>query len=187
MGTVVVPFPSIKVGKYAELAIDSNNDGLFGPGDTIKYSIRILNQSPRDVVANGFTIVDPVLDQATYVAGSTKYSCSTGSALLNIADGVTGTPFPLDEAGLVSPCILKGKGGEHIISFLAKVNSSLSKKTITNSGVFKSNLGADLPFDVTIPVTVPVSCARFVMPRPQSLAFANCSSRSFRYKRSLFR
>jgi uncharacterized repeat protein (TIGR01451 family) len=157
MGTVVLPFPSIKVGKYAELAIDSNNDGLFGPGDTIKYSIRVMNQSPRDVAAGAYTITDPVLSQATYVVGSTKYSCSTGSTLLNIADGLTGTPFPLDEAGLVSPCILKGKGGEHIISFLAKINSSVTSSIVTNSGVFKSSLSADVPFDVTFPLSVPVS------------------------------
>jgi uncharacterized repeat protein (TIGR01451 family) len=163
LGTVVVPFPSVKVGKYAELATDVNKDGLYSPGDTIKYTIRVINQSPRDIAAGAFTIIDPVLDQATYVAGSTKYSCSVGSTLLNIADGPSNSPFPLDGTGLVSPCILKGKGGEHAISFLAKINSSLSKKTIVNSGTMKiPSLGPDLTFDVTIPVSVPVSVMIFV-------------------------
>jgi uncharacterized repeat protein (TIGR01451 family) len=153
LGTVVVPFPSLKVSKHVDLAVDSNGDGVINAGDTVTYTIRVVNQSPRDIAPAAFTVVDPALSQMTYISGTTRYSCSVGSTLLSISDSSSGTPFPLDE-GLTSKCLLKSKGGEHSISFQAKILST-AKDQLTNSGFLKSSVCADLPFEVTVPLIVP--------------------------------
>lgn len=150
----------MKVSKHVELVIDENKDGLFNPGETVRYSIRVLNQSPRSFHTAAFTIVDPVLDQMDYVTDSTVYSCGINGTSIPISDDIYGTPFPLDGAGLNSRCILGEKGGEHTISFLAKIHgiSQITKDMLKNCAILKSSLGPDVMFEVEVPLIKPDVC-----------------------------
>jgi uncharacterized repeat protein (TIGR01451 family) len=154
LGTVIVPFPSLKVSKHVALTTDINANGLYSAGSTVTYSIRVVNQSPKDIAAGGFTITDPVLNQMTYVPGSTKYTCSLGGNPIAVADSSTGTPFPLDVAGLASPCLIAKKGGEHLITFQAVISAGATK-VLSNSGTLKSNVTSDIPFGVDVPIYAP--------------------------------
>ncbi|GKZ00159.1 hypothetical protein MPSEU_000969100 [Mayamaea pseudoterrestris] len=154
LGTLVVPFPSIKVSKHIELTGDANGDGEYTAGDTVTYTIRIVNQSPREIAAGAFTILDPVLSQMSYITGSTRYSCGLGAVSSTVPDGTTGTKFPLDEVGLLSRCLLSSKGGEHAVSFQAKILDTAVNE-LKNAGILKSNVCGDLPFEVTVPLVVP--------------------------------
>lgn len=156
---MVVPFPSIKVSKHVELTGDANGDGLFNAGDTVTYTIRVNNQSPRDIATGAFTIFDPVLNQMEYIQGSTRYSCSSGSSLLTIADSSSGSRFPLDE-GLASRCVLGSKGGEHAISFRARILDNAVNE-LTNAGTLKSTITSDIPFEVTVPLVIPPKCTTY--------------------------
>jgi hypothetical protein len=43
LGTVVLPFPTIKVSKTVELLNDNDEDGKISPGDDLLYRIRVSN------------------------------------------------------------------------------------------------------------------------------------------------
>jgi uncharacterized repeat protein (TIGR01451 family) len=97
MGTTVLPFPTIDLSKDAEIVGD-DGDGEAVPGDTIRYTITITNRGISPV--DDLVVNDQVPDHTTYVAGSTV---ANGDA---ITDPATGTPFPLDEGGLLVPPVL---------------------------------------------------------------------------------
>lgn len=157
LGTVIVPFPSIKVSKHVELAEDINGDGLFGPGDTVNFIIRVSNQSARKIYKGDFTVVDPALDQMTYIDRSTKYMCSANTTFDISDDESNSTRFPLDDAGLASKCTLHGRGDEHVITFQARIVDAnlLTSDILTNLGTMRSNVGRDLSFEVTVPLVRP--------------------------------
>jgi uncharacterized repeat protein (TIGR01451 family) len=73
LGTVVIPFPSIKVSKTVELLHDNNADGEISPGDDLMYRIRVSNVGQVDIGPGVNTIVDDALDkQLTYRDASTS-------------------------------------------------------------------------------------------------------------------
>ena len=77
------PLPGLTAAKTATLAVDVDGDGKFDPGDTIEYTITVLNFTRVDIPADGYGIVDdasPVFDNTTYVAGSSLYTYATGAA-----------------------------------------------------------------------------------------------------------
>jgi hypothetical protein len=162
LGTVIVPFPTLKVSMHVELITDTSGDGLFGPSDTVEYTIRVINQSVRRLPNGCFTFVLPNLDQQTYIDGSTQYKCSANATFFGIADNKNGTKFPLDASGLSSKCALHGKGDEHVIAFRAKVveTEQLTSNTLGNSGVLRNTLGQDLPYEVSVPLVLPTMVRR---------------------------
>jgi hypothetical protein len=89
VGTVVLPFKSIFVSKWA-----SANPII--PGHRMTYTIRVTNVGQSNIRAGKFFIIDPVLDQANYVNGTTTYSCDLGITKIRIADSANGTAVPLD-------------------------------------------------------------------------------------------
>jgi hypothetical protein len=104
----------------------------------------------KDVVGNTLTVLDTLDSQTTYVPGSTMISSSQGSTTFTaVADGATGTPFPLDETGYVIPTYLNRRGGTVDIVFKVKVALVNDKSKIVNRGTVSQIGGGKVPFDAT--------------------------------------
>ena len=115
LGTLVPPLPGLTAAKTVTLVGDVDGDGKYDPGDTIEYTITVLNFTRVDIATGGYSIVDdfsPVFDNTTYLAGSTAYTYATApgpdgifgtaddvTTTVPIADNGSGTPFPLDSDG----------------------------------------------------------------------------------------
>ncbi len=102
LGTLIPALPILEAGKTSQLTTDADADGEISPGDTLLYSISIVNIGQVDLPAGSFNVLDffsPVFDDATYVTNSTFYDIN-GDAIPDqpIAD-VGATAFPLDEDG----------------------------------------------------------------------------------------
>ncbi len=85
------------VDKTAGLANDVNGDGMAGPGDTLAYTISVSNSSA--VTVEQVVVSDTIPLNTSYVTGTTTGDRGGGTA--SIPDGGSGTPFPLDEGGLL--------------------------------------------------------------------------------------
>lgn len=146
MGTVVTPFTTIRVSKYASVQSAI-------PGSRVTYTIRIQNVGQTNIRIGKFQIVDPYLDSANYVLGSTKYSADSGITSINIQDDRSGTPFPLDDTGLSSLYELGRRGGTHEVSFDVIIDPlQVNKTSIINTG-WVNETGRPLQyFKVEIPL-----------------------------------
>lgn len=147
LGTVVIPFPELRATKQAELVNDVNGDGLFSPGDKIRYTIRLVNVGQRDMSAGSLRIIDPLLNQMTYLSGTSNYVYGTNSRV--IPDDRNGTAFPLDGTGITTYFVLPRRGGTHEISFDAIIAdaTTLRSTDLTNSGFIDQGVGAPIiPF-----------------------------------------
>lgn len=92
VGYTVSPLPELVLDKTATLVVDANSDGKVGPGDMIEYSISITNRGV--VKALGVIVQDTVPTNSAYVLNSTKVDNNA------VSDDGSGTPFPLDGAGI---------------------------------------------------------------------------------------
>jgi hypothetical protein len=157
LGTVVIPLPVVEAGKSASLFTDLNSNGKFDPGDTIQYTITVLNFSRVDLPAGGYNVLDydtPVFDDASYVADSTKYTYNNGATTVAVPDSGA-TLFPLDEAGFTSTELLPG-GESQTFTFLVTIddytNLAAGTDTIVNEGVLRVNGQTIDVFDATVPI-----------------------------------
>lgn len=145
MGTVTLPFTNVKVAKLV--------DKIFvNAGDELTYTIRVANVGQKHVFANELTVFDSLDQDVAYVPGSTQVKYMFGSlGKLPILDSLTGTPFPLDEAGFTIPSEIPRRGKFLDITFKVKITSTLSdnKSKIVNIGMIKQKDGKDLPFTAT--------------------------------------
>ena len=94
LGTTVLPIPDIFLLKNSSLANDVNGNGLLDPGDTLLYTLFVLNTGVGN--ADNVTITDTPDPYTTYVVGTT----STLNLGAIAADVLPSTPFPVDETGL---------------------------------------------------------------------------------------
>ena len=94
LGTTVLPIPDIYILKNSTLGDDVNSNGVLDPGDSLIYSLFVLNTSENP--ASNVTIIDTPDPLTTYVPGTTS------TVLLGpVSDDVApATPFPIDEVGL---------------------------------------------------------------------------------------
>ncbi|NEQ77023.1 MAG: Cna B-type domain-containing protein, partial [Okeania sp. SIO2C9] len=152
LGTVIPALPIVEAGKTSQLETDADGDGEISPGDTLLYSINIVNIGQVDLPAGSFNVLDffsPVFDDATYVLNSTEYD-DNGDGIPDspIAD-VGSTAFPLDESGFTNTVALP-KGGNQIITFKVKIDEfgdlTAGTDTIINQGVLRPPGGGD-PLD----------------------------------------
>ena len=154
LGTTIPPLPSIDASKTAELLVDADNSGDITPGDTIRYSIRVVNVSPvADVPAGGFLVEDWLPNDTTYVLNSTNYD--DGNSVTAIPDDGT-TDFPLDEGGIASISILES-GTAHTITFDAVIDEYVDLTTnniINQAEVFE---GANDPDPIELEVETPLT------------------------------
>ena len=111
--TAVTPKPLLTVSKTDDLANDVDEDDLFGPGDSLQYTITIHNQGNADATEVGFTdtpdpnttiVPDSVNpSQGEVIQGNGTEDTSVNVALGTIAAGAMATidfdvtlPDPLD-------------------------------------------------------------------------------------------
>ena len=146
LGTVTLPFKTIHVSKFV-------NSVLATPGDILTYTIRFMNVGQSKIPARKFRIVDPALDQSTYVTGSTKYSVDLGATRIPVADDTIGTPFPLDDDGLPNLYQLDRRGDIHEVTFDVVVDAErLTSTTLINKGYLLENGRPKQRFKVEIPL-----------------------------------
>jgi len=149
LGTTVLPFPSLRVTKKTDKS-------FVGPGETLRYTISLMNVGQRSIPAGSITVVDPTFAHQIYVPGSTTFSSDKGLTFKAIPDDLVSvagsTSFPLDGAGLKSFMDLDRRGGIHEFSFDVIVNeNSLNTTMIHNAGYVKS-LNTIKPFSVSTPI-----------------------------------
>lgn len=141
LGTCVLPFPTIRVSKE----VDKTTARLE---EELTYTIKVQNVGQKDVLFGDFTIFDPMMGQATYIEGSTKYSDNGGKTYFAIEDDTAGaTKYPLDEDGLPSQRDLLRRGGTHYVQFTVKVDKQkVVSKEIINTGWLEPPYGAPIGF-----------------------------------------
>jgi len=93
LGTSVLPAPDVSILKSSALAQDVNGNGLLDPGDTLRYTLFVLNTGV--VNATNIVVTDAPDPYTTYALNTTRLN-----GVLQPDDTVGATPFPLDEAGI---------------------------------------------------------------------------------------
>lgn len=144
LGTVVLPFTSVRVNKVVDKLI-------VNPGETLTYTIRISNVGHTRVKGGLLRIFDVLDEHVTYVENSATYSVSGVAEIVNIADDVAGTKFPLDESGFLVTSDLVRRGGMMDIKFEVVVDSMDSidaAAVIRNMGIMKQSGNSNTPFEV---------------------------------------
>jgi uncharacterized repeat protein (TIGR01451 family) len=102
-GTAVLPAPDVSILKNSTLAQDLNGNGLLDPGDTLRYTLFVLNTGV--VNADNVVATDVPDPYTTYVLNTTLVG---GAAYPD--DVSPSTPFPLDEAGINLGTLTPGQG-----------------------------------------------------------------------------
>lgn len=115
-GYTVIPTTTMLVNKSSSLAVDSNGDGKFGPGDDIQYTVAVSNVG--SINFTNVVVDDTLMAGLTYVPGSTTFD---DGATIPIADDGVGTAFPLDGGGLSVPNI--DTGVTAYVRFLVNVDN----------------------------------------------------------------
>ncbi len=103
LGTLVLPAPDVSILKNSTLANDANGNGLLDPGDTLLYTLFVLNTGVVD--ADDVVVTDTPDPYTIYAAGTT-----TVAALPYPDDSPPATPFPLDAAGINLGTLTPGQG-----------------------------------------------------------------------------
>ena len=164
-GTVVPPLPELESAKLVSLKTDADGNGAYSAGDTVTYTIVVVNAGRVDVGAGGYVIDDfgaPVFDglvegdglgPLTYVAGSAHVDFALGGIEAILDDAQGATAFPLDGAGWTSTRAIKA-GEVHLLRFDAVIKDfddlAPGTTSFTNTGQMTANtLGLLDDFSVT--------------------------------------
>ena len=140
-GTTVLPFP-VPVLKKTAIIVNDVAPTNLSVGDTILYTVQIDN---KGLLPLGNTvIIDAPSTNLLYVTNSTTYNGSP------VSDGVTGTPFPLDESGYIIPVILSR--GTSTFTYLSKVTAG----GVVSNGI---NIGGSGIYAMTSLTPAPASGA----------------------------
>ena len=151
LGTVVLPFASVRVNKVVDKETVS-------PGEILTYTIRISNVGQTTIQGGSLTIVDQLDSHVTYVEDSATFEYSVDidfergfvGAASAAAMTIAATNFPLDEGGYVVPHDLPRRGGVLDITFQVVVDSRDSidgAEVIINNGIMNQPSGAGIPFE----------------------------------------
>ncbi|MEM8550891.1 MAG: SdrD B-like domain-containing protein, partial [Pseudomonadota bacterium] len=172
-GTVIPALPEIAASKGIELTNDADGDGKFSVGDTVTYTIEIINFGRVDIAAGGYTITDfsiPIFDDVTdgdgegpltYVAGSTVYDPTpedpnNGDEVDLDDDANPNSAFPLDENGFTNTDTIEA-GTSQTLTFEATIDNFEDLQNLTteftNRGVLTNNNSGFIDdFEVTRPL-----------------------------------
>jgi uncharacterized repeat protein (TIGR01451 family) len=124
--TTVAPTPALAASKNAGLALDADGDGVPSPGDTIAYTITIVNSGGG--AATGVTYSDAPDPNGTLVPGSVTASQGT------VTGGNAGTPPVTAALGSIAP------GASATLSYRVTVNDPLAPgvSELVNQGIASS-------------------------------------------------
>jgi uncharacterized repeat protein (TIGR01451 family) len=141
LGTVVRPFPNVRASKLVDKAV-------VKPGEILTYTIKLLNSGQTDLPGKSLTVFDTLDAKVSYIAGSMSIAYNVGTKVVTapVADSVSGTPFPLDDAGYVITTTLPKRGGAIDIIFNVKLDKSITGNEVLNSGTVKQPFGSPLTF-----------------------------------------
>lgn len=155
MGDTVRNGPRWRVTKDVALWIDVNGNGLYDEGDTIRYTIEVVNQGSVALPINSITVVDTPDPGTTYVLNSTTVDFGSGPSA--IPDNGVGTPFPLDTPGYSNGMAIPVNGSMTIV-FDAKIDAGTGSTTVCN-GVTADDGSVEQAASACAPVQEPVLSA----------------------------
>jgi uncharacterized repeat protein (TIGR01451 family) len=144
MGAAVFPFPTVPAVKEWALYDDLNGDGVVNPGDSIRFTIFVVNVGYSD--ANNVVIYDSGASNTTYTSSS-SYLNGT-----NITDDVVppaNTEFPFDETGYNVGYIPIGRTAT--VSYVVSINDPFP----TNTDGIVNGVYVDNETEVFVPVPIP--------------------------------
>ncbi len=133
--TPLIAEPVIEASKSDALLIDADGNSVASPGDTLRYTINVVNSGNQD--ASGVMFVDTPDANTTLVSGSVTTTQGT------ITGGNAGVPPVTVDIG-----ILAGQGGSVDIVFDVTINNPLplGVTQVVNQGRVDSN---ELPSEPT--------------------------------------
>lgn len=140
-GYTLIPSTSMVVDKTAHLQIDTDGDGLIGPGDTIEYRVAIADAG--SLAFTGVQIQDPLGAGMTYVPGSTVHI--DGATTTPIADDSVppaATLAPFDEAPIALPNLAAGATYEVRYRVALDASFPANAASVTNSVTVTANEGS---------------------------------------------
>jgi uncharacterized repeat protein (TIGR01451 family) len=150
VGTGIPPLPEYAAGKEGEVVVDADGNSLPSPGDTLRYTIKIINTSRLPVPDVWLTDTLPL--DTTYVTDSTFKDLGDGSGPVQIPDGPGGT-LPLESGVLLSPNLLVK--GEFTVTFDVQIDAFADldpgRDEIVNTGVV-SALDKEVPLKDRTPL-----------------------------------
>ena len=115
MGNVILPFPTVLATKHGLLFIDENGDGIPNPGDSLQFTIEIVNVG--FATAHNVTLFDDGSTNATlYTEGSTTVN---DAPFADDSVPPSQTVFPLDEGGADIGTI--DVGTTSVVSYVVRV------------------------------------------------------------------
>jgi len=163
LGTVVLPFTSVRVKKFMNLYQDVDKNQAYSKGDVVEFVIEVVNVGQVDVEPNTVTIVDDEHVNWQYVEDSFVYQAGDRDTVIDVPDDTASgsTPFPLDEGGLKNQAKIRKRGGTNTLRYLAVINydggdGASSDQKIRNAGYLTQPLRPPLPFEVEEPLVEPL-------------------------------
>jgi len=144
MGMAIFPFPTVPAVKEWALFEDINDDGVVNPGDSIRFTIYVINVGYSD--ANNVVIYDSGASNTAYTLGSSFLNNS------NILDDVVPpatTEFPFDEIGYNVGFIAIGHTAT--VSYVVMIDDPFP----TNTDGIVNGVYVDNQTEVFVPVPIP--------------------------------
>jgi uncharacterized repeat protein (TIGR01451 family) len=140
LGTVVVPFLLVRVTKKVDKEI-------VKPGETLTYTIRIINVGNKKLNARTMTLFDKLDDHVTYI-GQSAFNGLTGSLVHLPDDPKAVSGFPLDESGHLMTASIERRGGSYDIEFKVIVDTyeKITNQRVENAGRLVTGSGVVYPY-----------------------------------------
>jgi len=144
MGAAVFPFPTVPAVKEWALSVDVNTNGVVNPGDSIEFTIYVVNVGYSD--AGNVIVYDTGALNTTYDLGSTYVN---GSNRLDDVVPPAVTEFPLDELGLNVGTIPIGHTST--VKYVVTINDPFP----TNTDGIVNGVYVDNQTQVFVPIPIP--------------------------------
>ena len=144
MGAAVFPFPTVPAVKEWALYEDLNGDGVVNPGDSIEFTIYVVNVGYSD--ADNVVVYDSGASNTTYNLGSSRLN---GAPIADDTVPPFVTEFPFDEAGFNVGYI--PIGWTATVSYVVTINDPFP----TNTDGIVNGVYVDNQTQVFVPVPIP--------------------------------
>jgi len=144
MGAAVFPFPTVPAVKEWALYDDLNGDGVVNPGDSIRFTIFVVNVGYSD--ANNVVVYDSGASNTTYTLNS---SFLNGTNITDDTVPPSSTEFPFDETGYNVGYIPIGRTAT--VSYVVSINDPFP----TNTDGIVNGVYVDNETEVFVPVPIP--------------------------------